>query len=177
MGEYAAGAPEAFETVVAHEVAHLWWGAIVGVDSNDHGFMNEGLATYSAIEYQGWTEGAGARAAAFEAWALGPAWALLERGDAVVDLPARDEQDATTRSWAVYGKATLGFVAIREAIGVAAFEAGLRAYAEEWAFGIAEPADRVAALTPRPPLPNSWERGRTPGSGASKARRRDRAKG
>lgn len=143
--QYAKNAPEAFETVVAHEVAHLWWGGTIGTDSNDHGFMNEGLATFSSIEYQAATGGDDDRAASLQTWVLEPSLALLQQGDTIVDQPARDHLDPAVRSWAVYGKATLGYLAIRETIGNAPFDAGLRAYAESFAFGIATPDDLQAA--------------------------------
>ena len=146
MGGYAATNPAGFETVVAHEVAHLWWGASVGTNSNDHTFVNEGLATYSAIAYLEQTADEEVAAGQFDAWIAAPARALADRGDAVVDLPIREGQDASERSWAYYGKAALGFHAIRNAIGDEAFFAGLRAFADEFAFRIAEPADLRAAF-------------------------------
>ena len=45
------------------------------------------------------------------------------------------------RAWAIYAKASLGFLAIRQQIGDEAFVAGLRLIAERYAFAIAQPAD------------------------------------
>ena len=59
-------------------------------------------------------------------WTTGPARRLLSAGDAVVDVPAATGQDEVTRSAAIYGKGSLGFFAIRQAIGAEAFEAALR---------------------------------------------------
>jgi aminopeptidase N len=141
LGGFAVGDPVGFETVVAHEVAHLWWGGSVGSDSNKHGFINEGLATVSSLLYLEWTAGEAAAAAELQAWVVGPARALLRRGDAVVDLPIAEGQDPDARAWATYAKASLGFLAIRQQVGDEAFIAGLARYADRFAFGIAEPVD------------------------------------
>ncbi len=138
--------PDVFETVVAHEVAHLWWGASVGVDSNDHTFMNEGMAVATSIAYWQWTAGYAAAAEALDREVLRLARALMDDGDAVVDIPIRDDQDQGQRSLAFYGKGALGLEAIRNEIGDEAFFAGLQEYAETFAFRIAEPADLRAAF-------------------------------
>ncbi len=138
--------PDVFETVVAHEVAHLWWGASVGVDSNDHTFMNEGMAVATSIAYWQWTAGDAAAAEALDREVLRLARALMDAGDAVVDVPIRDGQDQGQRSLAFYGKGSLGLQAIRNEIGDEAFFAGLQEYAETFAFRIAEPADLRAAF-------------------------------
>jgi len=146
LGGMAADDPAAFATVVAHEVAHLWWGAAVGSNSNDHTFVNEGLATVSSILYLEETAEPETVAAQRAAWVTGPARRLLARGDAVVDVPIAEGQDGALRSWAFYGKAALGFLTIREEIGEAAFDAALREFAEGYRFGIAEPDDLLAAF-------------------------------
>jgi hypothetical protein len=144
--DYATAAPETFTTIVAHEVAHLWWGAQVGVDSNDHAFMNESLATLDALDFVRATYGEDAGLRSLETGIVASARSLLAIGDTVVDLPYRDNQDPYERSLAVYGKGALGFLAIREAIGQEAYDAALRAYVDEWSFDIAEPADLRAAF-------------------------------
>ena len=142
----AADDPAAFATVVAHEVAHLWWGAAVGSNSNDHTFVNEGLATLSSILYLEETASPEAVAVQRAAWVTGPARRLLARGDAVVDLPIAAGQDGALRSWAFYGKAALGFLTLREEVGDTAFDAALREFAETHRFAIAEPDDLLAAF-------------------------------
>ena len=138
--------PVGFETVVAHEIVHQWWGGLVGSNSNRHTYINEGLATLSSLLYLEATATPAAAAAAREAWVLGPARLLLNRGDMIVDTPVTAGEDPNARSAAVYGKATLGFEAIRAAIGNEAFGAALRAYADAYRFRIAEPDDLRAAF-------------------------------
>ncbi|HEX5498567.1 MAG TPA: M1 family metallopeptidase [Thermomicrobiales bacterium] len=148
FGQMATSNPDAFATVLSHETSHLWWGATVGSDSNGHPYMNEGLATVSSLGYQLWTAGPDVARQQFNAWVIGPARSLLKSGDAVVDLPVAADDNQDIRSWAAYGKASLGFFAIRQAIGDDAFWSGLHDYATRFQFGIATPAD----------LRQAWER-------------------
>ncbi len=143
---YLTSDPAGFETVVAHEISHLWWGGGVGANSNDHTFLNEGLATVSAMLYQEETASGDVAASQLNAWVIGQARALLASGDVVVDQPLRDDQDPVTQSEAFYAKAALGFFAIRQKIGDEAFYAGLLDYAEAYQFRIAGPDDLRASF-------------------------------
>jgi aminopeptidase N len=142
----AVNNPLGFETVVAHEIAHLWWGNTIGSNSNDHTYINEGLATLSSVIYLERTAGEAAAANAREQWMLRPARRLLEQGDVIVDQPVTGEMDESVRSSAVYGKGALGFAAIRREIGDDAFFAALGAYARDNQFEIAGPAALRAAF-------------------------------
>ena len=71
LGTYAEYDPEGLATVVGHEVSHLWWGILVGGDSNAHGFIQEGLATVSSILFVNETMGADAAGEALDAWVTG----------------------------------------------------------------------------------------------------------
>jgi hypothetical protein len=146
LGGYLTSDPAGFKTVVAHEISHLWWGGGVGSNSNDHTFLNEGLATVSAMIYQEETASADVAASQLNAWVIRQARALLASGDTVVDQPLRDDQDAVTQSEAFYAKAALGFFAIRQKIGAEAFDAGLQDYAEAYQFRIAGPDDLRASF-------------------------------
>ena len=132
---YGEQDPDGLAAVVAHEMAHLWWGILIGGDSNKHGFIQEGLATVSSMLYLAETRGAEAAGAELDAWVIGPALDLLAAGDAVVDVPIADGQSETLRSAAAYGKGSLGFLAIREEIGAEAFEAALRDLATRHTWG------------------------------------------
>ena len=141
LGEYAANNPAGSATVIAHEVAHLWWGAAIGSNSNDHTFVNEGLATLSSMVFQEERGDGEVVAAEFETWVVAPSRLLLGRGDTIVDEPLREGQDPTLRAWAFYAKAALAFSALRQEIGDEAFFAALRAYADRYQHQIAEPDD------------------------------------
>ena len=146
LNTYGEHNPEGLATVVAHEVAHLWWGILVGGDSNKHAYIQESLATVSSLLYLKETLGAEAAAAQLDAWVTGPAFELLAAGDAIVDTPVAAGDDPAIWSDATYGKGSLGFLAIREEIGAAAFETALRDLTTRYAWGEMTPEDLRAAF-------------------------------
>src|SRR5215218_5976612 len=74
LSTYGDHDPEGLATVVAHEMAHLWWGILVGGDSNKHSYNQEGLATVSSVLYLKEKLGSEAAGAELEAWVTGPAF-------------------------------------------------------------------------------------------------------
>ncbi len=132
--------------VIAHEVSHLWWGVLVGGDSNEYGYIPEALATVSALLYIDDAFGPEAAREELNAWAIDPARRLLRGGDAIVNLPASDDQDASTRYASLYGKGTLGFLALREAIGAEAFDATLRQISSQYGWQEMTPDELRAAF-------------------------------
>jgi Peptidase family M1 domain len=146
LNTYGEHNPEGLATVVAHEVAHLWWGILVGGDSNKHAYIQESLATVSSLLYLKETLGGEAAAAQLDAWVTGPAFDLLAAGDAVVDTPVAAGDDPAIWSDAAYGKGSLGFLAIREEIGAAAFETALHDLTTRYAWGEMTPDDLRAAF-------------------------------
>jgi hypothetical protein len=138
---------EVMRFTLTHEIGHQWWGALVGVDSNAHAFMNESLTNILTVVAIADVSGQVAANDAFQRYIVGPYLALLrERGDRVVDTPIGDVEDSQTFSRLNYGKGALGFLAIRAQIGDTAFFHALREYAADFAFGIATPADLRSAF-------------------------------
>ncbi len=136
---------DALAFTVAHEVGHQWWGGIVGVNSNDHTFMTEGLTNALTVIFLEESQGEEAAVAAVRRHIAGPYLDLLDRsGDQVVDVPIAEGQHGRGAIW--YGKAALGFLAIRQEIGDEAFFAALESYARTFAQRIAEPSDLLAAF-------------------------------
>ncbi|MDQ2651549.1 MAG: hypothetical protein M3Z20_00780, partial [Chloroflexota bacterium] len=127
-------------------VSHLWWGVLVGGDSNEYGYIPEALATVSALLYIDDAFGPEAAREELNAWAIDPARRLLRGGDAIVNLPASDDQDASTRYASLYGKGTLGFLALREAIGAEAFDATLRQISSQYGWQEMTPDELRAAF-------------------------------
>ncbi len=146
LESYGDHDPDGHATIVGHELAHLWWGIVVGGDSNKHGYIQEGLATVSSLLFIEETYGAEAAAGELEAWVIAPARRLLNAGDAVVDVPTSDAQNEAIRSDATYGKGSLGFLAIRQEIGAEAFAAALRDIANRYRWGEMTPAELRAAF-------------------------------
>ncbi|MFL5533257.1 MAG: M1 family aminopeptidase, partial [Gemmatimonadales bacterium] len=146
LSTYGEHDPAGLATVVAHEMAHLWWGILAGGDSNKHAYIQESLATVSSLLYLKETLGPEVAGAELDAWVTRPAFDLLAAGDAVVDVPVAAEDDPNIWSDATYGKGSLGFLAIRQEIGAAAFEAALHDLATRYAWGEMTPADLRAAF-------------------------------
>lgn len=145
LGVMALGDPARFASIVAHEIGHQWWGGQVGFNSNDHTFLLEGLTNYVAILWIEATSGPQTALAAIRASLAAPYIALLNAsGDQVADLPIAEGQSG--RGTIYYNKSALGFYAIDEAIGDAAFTAALAIIASDFAFAIAEPSDVLAAF-------------------------------
>ncbi len=145
LGVVAQSNPALFDSIVAHEVGHQWWGGMVGLNSNDHTFLLEGLTNFVAILWIEATSGEEAALAAMRTSLAAPYVALITAtGDQVADLPIADGQSG--RSTIYYGKSALGFYAINQAIGDAAFTEALVQLATDFAFAIAEPSDVLAAF-------------------------------
>jgi len=128
-----------FEFVVAHEVAHQWWYALVGSDQVDEPWLDEALVQYSTLLYfeemQGLSVADGVRRQAFEE----PYETLVNEGrDAPVGQPVRAFR-RKDYSPVVYGKGPLFFQALRDEVGDDTFLAILRGYLEAYRYQIATP--------------------------------------
>ncbi|HOX43910.1 MAG TPA: M1 family metallopeptidase [Myxococcota bacterium] len=136
------------EFVIAHEVAHQWWHALVGSDSNRHPFLDEALANYSGVLYYEHRHGEQAATEQLEMQLRMPfqLLALMGGQDGVVDRPTSAFGSTAEYAALVYGKGALFLHAFRGALGGKALLKGLKAYARAHAFRQAEPADLVAAL-------------------------------
>ncbi|CAN5660972.1 M1 family aminopeptidase [soil metagenome] len=138
---------DALVFTLIHEIGHQWWGGIVGVNSNDYAFMNESVTNYSTIVVYDDLFGEEAAVVALRRWVAQPYLAMLEStGDGVVSTSIDDVDDAVAFGRLIYGKGALGMLAIRLAIGDDAFFSALRSYADDHSFGIATPADLMAAF-------------------------------
>ncbi len=132
---------------VLHELGHQWWGGTVGANSNDHTWMVEGLTNATAVLAQADIQGATAATQSLNAWIVAPYLNQLQNaGDVVADVSIFDQPVDSPLSTLAYGKGALGFLAIRDAIGDAAFIAALAAFADAFRLGIAEPRDLLAAF-------------------------------
>jgi hypothetical protein len=136
------------EFVIAHEVAHQWWHALVGSDSNRHPFMDEALANYAAVLYFEHRHGPQRAAEQLENQLRMPAQLFYAMGgqDGRVDRPTSAFGSALEYSALVYGKGALFYDALRKAVGGPALLKGLRTLARTHAFRQAGPEDLVAAL-------------------------------
>ena len=159
--------PQFYDFLLAHEIGHQWWGNLVGGNSNDHTFITEGLTNYTMTMEVEWTQGRDAAVDMLRTY-VAPRYLTLLRGvgDSVADVPYPEAPAGFGDI--VYGKAALGFLAIRLEIGDDAFFAALRAFAGDPAgptvpgfrFRVAEPDDLLAALEAAggPAVEATWDR-------------------
>jgi hypothetical protein len=147
-GQTSLTVPNELDYTVAHEVVHQWFYGLVGSNQYAHAFIDEGLTNYlSAQVYFEREYGAEAAAAIMGRYIREPFESTVIRdGDQVVDTPTDDFDGGREYVFAAYSKAPLGFEAIREEIGDEAFFGALNAYVDEFVFGVAEPADLLAAF-------------------------------
>jgi hypothetical protein len=126
-------------TVIAHEVAHQWWYAVVGNDVNQHPWQDEGLTTFTALlyhqeydpdYYQGSIAVYRDRVARYEA-EYGP----QPIGQPVTQFAGSDPGYAVI----VYYKGALFFVDLRAEIGEEAFMTALASYYSTSRFRIVSP--------------------------------------
>lgn len=133
------------EFVVAHEVAHQWWHALVGSDSNRHPFLDEALANYAAVLYFEHKHGQKAAEQQLQLELVMPyqLHRVMGGSDGRVDRPVKGFASQLEYAALVYGKGALFFNALRKAFGKKAFLRFLRTYATRLAFRQATPADLV----------------------------------
>jgi aminopeptidase N len=128
-------------------VAHQWWYGVVGNDQYVHAFLDEAMANASSVLYFRERYGEAAYAQQVDINLKLPYFAMLfTQGDQIVDYPTDAFPDMNTYAATVYGKGALGFDALRQTIGDAAFFAGLQRYYVAQRFTIATPDDMLAAF-------------------------------
>jgi aminopeptidase N len=124
--------------LVAHEVAHQWWYAVVGNNPYQHPWLDEGLAEYSAFEYYRGVFGEDeARRLMAKRWLI-PFDSVADSMDGAVDRPAA-AFDAASYELLVYAKAALFFNALRDKLGEAMYRQVLKSYYLENRYRIVSP--------------------------------------
>jgi hypothetical protein len=118
--------------VAEHEILHTWFPFYMGINEQRYGFMDEGWTT--AFEYTIGTADLGKDAAdgffkqfRVQGWSGNPA--------ADSDLPIINPGDAATGQGfgnSEYGKAALGYLAIKDMVGDAEFQRMLHEFIGDW---------------------------------------------
>jgi hypothetical protein len=118
--------------VAEHEIAHTYFPFYMGVDETRYGFMDEGWAT--TLEYLiGQADVGPARAAEFFRQFRVNGW--IHDPSPLEDLPIITPADALNGAAYgnnAYGKAALGYLAMKDLLGDAEFKKCLHAYMDRW---------------------------------------------
>jgi len=124
--------------LVAHELAHQWWGDLVTCKDFHHIWLNEGFATWSEAYWREQDEGPAAyRQEMLAAEYLGGGTIYVENADSFWEI---FDTDLT------YNKASWVVHMLRGVLGDEDFFAALALYRERFAYGVAETADLQAVM-------------------------------
>lgn len=132
-GEYLVDGTDENDWVVAHELAHQWWGDKVTCASWDHIWLNEGFASYCEAL---WYESIGG-IEAYRDWIRHMWWP---------DFPGRIVPPNYVFNGTVYFKGAWVLHMLRGLLGERIFFAALNLYADRHAYQAATTEDLVAAL-------------------------------
>lgn len=130
LSEQADIIKTSFEFSIANGVARQWWGGIVGSDSERQPFLNEGLASYSAVYYHEATYGKPLGEIVLRQQLQGTyqAYRMLGGVDMEADKPAKDFRNPLQFTAIVQAKSALMFSELRKELGDQKFFEALKAY-------------------------------------------------
>jgi hypothetical protein len=138
--------PGAVRFILAHELAHLWIGGVIGSNNNEHGFLSEGLANHLALLVLREVDGTEVAAHTLESVAA-PYRDLVGQGkDGVADQGITDDTDLGKYVALVYGKGTLGFEALRQELGHEAYLDWLAGYTNACWLAVCSPGEAKTEL-------------------------------
>ena len=132
------GAPASIymESTVAHEVGHHWFYNFVGNDQLDDPWLDESLTQFITLQYYADQYGKSGEDG-FRAGLEGR-WARVNNENIPIGMPVADYQGAEYGA-IVYGRGALFFIALRDDMGVEAFDSFLKEYTKSLSWGIATP--------------------------------------
>lgn len=132
------------DSLVAHELAHQWWGDLLTCREWAHAWLNEGFATYFAALWHEHAEGPDE----FALQRLGMAHGYLGEAKRYQrEIVTREYRDASSMfDRHTYPKAGWVLHMLRRELGDAAFQRTIHLYAERHAFGLVETSDLQRAV-------------------------------
>lgn len=124
------------EYTVAHELAHQWWYALVGSDSQTHPWLDEALCEYSLLEYVEHRYGQNAREELRQR-RIEPSMRITAAGEATPGAPLEYFETETDYAILVYGRAAAFLCAADELLSGGLAQV-LESYAQQYALRIAD---------------------------------------
>jgi hypothetical protein len=124
------------ESTVAHETGHQWFYSLVGDDQLDDPWLDESLTQFATLQYYTDEYGEGG-ASGFKA-SLDGRWGSINYKKIPIGLPVADYSDQEYGA-IVYGRGPLFFVALRDEMGMEAFDSFMKDYAETLSWKISTP--------------------------------------
>jgi aminopeptidase N len=118
-------------SLIAHELAHQWWGILVTNRDWTHFWLNEGFATFMAAAYKEQAQGRDAYLADVEGWRRRVARIRDAGGEKPLVFPDWNRPTADDRAL-VYQKGALLLHELRAALGETAFWNAIRDYTREY---------------------------------------------
>ena len=118
--------------LIAHELAHQWWGDLVTNRDWTHFWLNEGFATFMAAAYKERARGHDAYLADVEGWRKRVERLRASGTDRPLVFPDWNRPTADDRA-VVYQKGALVLHELRELLGDQPFWTAIRAYTREYA--------------------------------------------
>ena len=114
-------------SLIAHELAHQWWGSMITNRDWTHFWLNEGFATFMAAAYKERARGRDAYVADVDGWRRRVQKLRDDGRDRRLVFPEWNRPTADDRA-VVYQKGALTLHELRELLGDAAFWTAVRAY-------------------------------------------------
>ena len=124
------------QTIIAHELAHQWWGDLVTLRTWNDIWLNEGFATYGEVLFLERSTGIAAGSFMYLSYDDGEVFGRL--GGTVT---AEDLSDPFDDNGAVYRKGAWALHMLRHVMGDEQFFAALKDYRQRFAFANASTAD------------------------------------
>ena len=132
-------------SLIAHELAHQWWGNLVTCREWTHFWLNEGFATFMAAAYKEQALGREAYLADVARWRRRIEQLRASGTEKPLVFPDWNRPTADDRAL-VYQKGALALHTLRDTLGETPFWAALRAYTREFAGKAVTTADFQRAV-------------------------------
>lgn len=133
-----------FDIIVAHEVAHQWWYAVVGSDVIEEPWLDEALATYCSALFIEEVYGTVVAQATMGEWQTSYQSARARYPGLSVASSLHDFPDSASYSSFVYSGGAVFLDEVRRRIGDAVFFDALADYYRDLAFQIGRGSDLLA---------------------------------